>query len=221
VARASGGLLLGAGASALAIALFLWLADEVMRFQTQAFDTGVAHYFHVHRTPAAFQFMAGVTWMASGTSMAILAIGAALYFGFRHRTWAEGAAVLTAAFGGMLLDEGLKRIFHRERPEQVFYHLGYSFPSGHSLSVVAIYGMLAYLISRELPSRRRAGVWAIAILLMLLVGFSRIYLRQHYVTDVAGGYLAGACWLLGCIYWLSVLRRRTAGRDDQPESSQG
>ena len=208
VVKASSGLILGTVVAAAAVWLFIWLADEVMRQATQQFDARVISYFF-ERTPLPLhRFMAGVTWAASGPAQAVVAVVAALYLVWRKRWWLEAITMLVAVFGGMLIDEGLKRIFHRVRPEPVFYHLGYSFPSGHSFSAVVAYGLLAYLVGRELPKRGRIAVWATAVLLMLLVGVSRVILAQHYPTDVLGGYLAGACWLWGCTVWLQALERR-------------
>lgn len=210
LARASRGLILGSAFAVAALWFFIRLADEVMESETQKIDSGIILFFRTHSSAAVHSFMAGVTWAASGSAQTVLIIAAALLFLWLRRFWPDGITILVAGFGGMLLDEGLKRLFHRQRPEAVFYHLGYSFPSGHALSAVVIYGLLAYWISREVPVRWRIVVWTVAVLLMLLVGFSRVCLAQHYPTDVIGGYLAGVCWLWGCIGWLSILDRRTA-----------
>jgi undecaprenyl-diphosphatase len=219
VERASGALILGCVAAALAMWLFINLADEVMESATQQFDSRIVLFFHNHASHTLHVFMAGVTWIAGGPSQAVLIVGVALFLWLRRRRWPEPVTMLVAGFGGMLLDDGLKRIFHRVRPEPVFYHLGYSFPSGHSFSAVTVYGLIAYLVSRELPSRLRILVWIVAIVWILLVGFSRVYLQQHYPTDVLGGYLAGGCWLWACVTWLSELRRRGAPNEDEPAQS--
>jgi membrane-associated phospholipid phosphatase len=75
-------------------------------------------------------------------------------------------------------------------------------------SLVA-YGMLAYLLVREVHGRRRRlAVIACATLLILLIGLSRMYLGVHYFSDVIGGYAAGVVWLAACISGLEVVRRR-------------
>jgi undecaprenyl-diphosphatase len=78
-------------------------------------------------------------------------------------------------------------------------------------SLVA-YGMLAYLLVRELHGRRpRLAVIAGATVLVLLIGLSRIYLGVHYFSDVIGGYAAGVVWLAACISGLEVARRKPRG----------
>jgi len=72
-----------------------------------------------------------------------------------------------------------------------------SFPSGHATAAVAVYGFLAYAIARVLPNaRERFEVAYWTAVLILFVGFSRIFLGVHYLTDVIGGFLVGGFWLL-------------------------
>jgi membrane-associated phospholipid phosphatase len=103
---------------------------------------------------------------------------------------------------GEILNVGLKESFQRARPP---YHAaahtsGYSFPSGHSMAAFIAYGMLAYIVIQVIPHRRaRWGLVGGLVGLVLLIGFSRIFLGAHWVTDVAGGFAAGACWLGLCI----------------------
>lgn len=92
-----------------------------------------------------------------------------------------------------------KRTFIRQRPVEVAYYpeTGYSFPSGHLATVMTLYGLLAYWLVRG--RRRIRNRWLVglsAFSLILVVGFSRIYLGVHFLSDVLGGYLLGACWLI-------------------------
>src|SRR5204863_9149501 len=93
-----------------------------------------------------------------------------LYLLWRRRFYPDAVALIVAGWGGSLLNELLKRSFHRNRPEPAFYRFGYSFPSGHAMSSVIVYGFLAYLLSREVEGRWRMPVWASAILMVPLVG---------------------------------------------------
>lgn len=92
-----------------------------------------------------------------------------------------------------------KRTFGRERPLQVAYYpeTGYSFPSGHSATAMLLYGLLAYwLIRGQHRTGNRVMIGLVAVSLIGIVGFSRIYLGGHFLSDVIGGYLLGICWLI-------------------------
>lgn len=99
---------------------------------------------------------------------------------------------------GLFVQVG-KREFNRPRPPQIAYYAvtGFSFPSGHSATAMTLYGLLGYWWARQIR-RTRPRIWAgvATIVLILLVGFSRIYLGVHYLSDVLGGYLLGICWLI-------------------------
>jgi undecaprenyl-diphosphatase len=114
----------------------------------------------------------------------------------------------------MLLNLLLKLGFDRPRPDLV-PHLteAYqtSFPSGHSMSSAATYLTLGAMLARVQPSRRlKIYFLSLAIAVMLLVGFSRVYLGVHWPSDVLAGWAAGAIWALACwllAWWLTMKLR--------------
>src|SRR6478672_2858095 len=114
-----------------------------------------------------------------------------------------------------LLDLALKRVFHRTRPTwdvPLLTARGWSFPSGHAMGSLIAYGMLAYLLVRDAKGRRaRVAIVVGAVLLVLLIGLSRMVLGVHYFSDVLGGYAAGVVWLAACITSLEVARRMPQG----------
>lgn len=182
---------------AAALAVFLVLAYEVHGGETQRFDAAVFHYFQAHQSPIAHLLMAGVSLFASGWAISAVSLAcfAALLRMPARRP--DALALLLAAAGGQGVVYGMKALFHRARPEAAFASLGYSFPSGHSFAAITLYGMMAYWLVRAAP-HRRTWIWSGAALLILLVGFSRIYLGVHYASDVAAGFTAGLLWLWGC-----------------------
>jgi undecaprenyl-diphosphatase len=122
-----------------------------------------------------------------------------------------------AALGATILNEVMKLFFQRRRPDAFFgYHQPrtYSFPSGHSIESACFYGMMAAILVVRMRSRgARTAVWAVATILALAVGFSRIYLGVHYPTDVLAGYAAAVIWV-GTVYSVyEFLQRRRAGRE--------
>ncbi len=123
------------------------------------------------------------------------------------------AVWLICVVGGALLNSQVKDIFHQPRPwfadPWVREASTPSFPSGHSAGAMVGYGLLAYLLLRALkrPWARAAAVAGLA-LLILAVGFSRIFLGAHWLSDVLGGLTIGACWLAACVSALETIRRR-------------
>lgn len=117
----------------------------------------------------------------------------------------EAITLLLCVTGGALLNEALKQVFERSRPELV--HMveagGYSFPSGHAMVSLCCFGMLAFLLTRYLPGWcTRFWIFIITAMFILAVGISRIYLGVHYPTDVLAGFSVGAMWLTFCVGFL-------------------
>jgi undecaprenyl-diphosphatase len=109
---------------------------------------------------------------------------------------------------GELLNVELKEFVKRARPpyHEAAHTSGYSFPSGHSMAAFIAYGMLAYILVRLIPHRRsRQAVAGALATLVLLVGFSRMFLGAHWLSDVVGGFAAGACWLGLCITAIEII----------------
>lgn len=198
----------GALGAALAMLLFIRLAHEMMEGETQRFDVSVLALLAAHRSAWLFTLMGCVSQVAGPNIQSVLVCLAAAAFARRGRFWPDGLVLLTAGVGGAALVWGLKHLFHRPRPEVIFDRLGYSFPSGHSFFAVVVYGTLAYLLARMLPRRVRSWVWSTAGLAILLVGFSRIYLGEHYPSDVLAGFVVGVPWLWGCLALYQALARR-------------
>lgn len=119
-----------------------------------------------------------------------------------RRHWLEAVGFLVCLSGEAILNLGLKNVFERSRPElfQVVTEAGYSFPSGHAMMSMCLYGMAAFLIARHIRDWGwRLGVIIIAVALAVAIGVSRVYLGVHYPTDVVAGFFAGGVWLAVCI----------------------
>jgi undecaprenyl-diphosphatase len=126
--------------------------------------------------------------------------------------------VAIAASTGGGLSTLMKVLFARERPD-IVPHLSIatspSFPSGHSMLAAVIYLTLGALLARFARRRRlRAYVLAVALLLTVLVGSSRVYLGVHYPSDVLGGWMAGLGWALLC--WLAARYLQSRGAVEPP-----
>jgi len=203
-------------AAAAALALFGYLAREVWRRQTIRFDASVRDAVHAWASPALTYIMTGITWL--GSVLVFVALGAVIVWRLLAAGRKHAALILViAAFGAELLDQILKLVFQRARPEPFFglHAMGYSFPSGHTISSCCFYGVLAAILT----ARRRSllfhvAVWTAAALLSLAIGVSRIYLGVHYPSDVLAGYSAAIIWVAamraGYEIWLKRRRRTSA-----------
>jgi undecaprenyl-diphosphatase len=135
---------------------------------------------------------------AFGSTTGIIAGMFVLMALYRHRPDII-SRLLIALLGVTITGEYLKDVFHRARPVPLSWleplH-SYSFPSGHSSESMVLYGFLALLLYVHATSRARK-VMAIAIpaVIIVLVGFSRLVLSYHFLTDVLGGYALGAAWI--------------------------
>jgi len=210
-------LIAGFAAAVLALLIFAWLATNVMRGTTKEFDAAVRDAVHARAMPWLTFAMRRITWL--GSEVFLIPLGGVIAWrliaaGRRH------AAVLfaIAALGGEGLNQILKLLFARPRPEPFFgYDLpgSYSFPSGHALVSFCFFGSLAAILTRRIESgAKKWAVWVAAVLMAAVIGFSRIYLGVHYPSDVLAGYSAAIVWVLavraGYGFWLRR-RRRAAG----------
>ncbi len=195
---AVGRIIVGLGLSVAAFLVFLKLSHEMLEQETVKFDRAALACLGSNQPSIIHGLMSWITWAAAGTREAIFVAAVVIAYISKRRFWPDGAAILFSTAGGGLLIGGLKRLFHRDRPDTLYYNLGYSFPSGHAFFAVVIFGMLAYIFARDAWPNKRIVVWTIAIILILLVGFSRVYLGEHYPSDVLAGYLVGIPWLWGC-----------------------
>ena len=211
----------GLAFSVFVIWAFVELADEVIEGDSRAFDRAVLLWLDSHSPGWLDEPMRLVTALGYNAVLPLLAVSVFLFY---SAGWKLSAVLLVISTGGsVVLTTVLKSVFQRARPE--LFDSGYdasfySFPSGHATVAVGFYGMLTVILAYRLRGRAR---WAVAFsgtLVVLLIGFSRLYLGVHYPTDILAGYLAALLWLVcvGGVYalWLSVRGLRTAesGRDD-------
>lgn len=143
------------------------------------------------------QFFRWVTGLGSPQTLTVLGLLSLVIFLLLHRG-IQGMALnlcLLTSWGTMHL---LKDFFARPRPpgQHLTYAAGYSFPSGHAMVSMAFYGFLAYLLWVNIPGRSGRCWAALLMLLIFLIGMSRIYLNVHYASDVLGGFLFGGLFML-------------------------
>jgi membrane-associated phospholipid phosphatase len=192
--------------------LFGGIAEDVVTGDPlTVIDKQVAAWFHDHITPALTTAMLAITFLASTPVISgITLFTSVLLLWWRH--WHRLLALLLTVPGGMLLNLLLKSAFARQRPSfenPIITLTGHSFPSGHTMMATLLYGLLAVFAVLNLKAwRSRVLAALIAWLVILLVGFSRIYLGTHYLSDVLAAIVAGTAWLALCLTAVDTFRRR-------------
>jgi len=168
-------------------------------------------------TPFTTSFLQGITFLGSHTFLIPANLLLAFYFLFikKHRWYSIKVPVV--ALGGLLLMTLLKQFFNRPRPLVPLLEpvRGLSFPSGHALMSVSFYGLLIYLVWENVkePIRKWLLISSLVILI-ILIGFSRIYLRLHYFSDVIAGFSIGVIWLSVSIWTIRRIEQYSRRKID-------
>jgi membrane-associated phospholipid phosphatase len=201
----------------VAIAAFgtlAWNVEESTRIVQ--WDATVTGWVTLHRGDFFVAAMTLITQVNSvGGVFVLSAIFAGVLLRMREFYWTLTLAL--AVGGGALLNVLLKALFERARPQVedplLILH-SYSFPSGHTAGATLFYGVLAaFLVSRTRNPRLRIAIVALAIVLVLLVALSRVYLGVHYLSDVVAAMCSSTAWLVLCLAGVHrLVRRRLAER---------
>jgi len=192
----------------LATLLFVRLAAGVFDDRFTTFDDQIILRLYGSAAPWITQLMSIFTMLGNPVPMGLfLAVAAILLL--RAGRWIDSTGLIVAGAGGGILNQLLKASFQRVRPElfpRIVEASGYSFPSGHAMGSIVCYGMLAFVGWRVLHTRfERFWLLLDASLLIFAIGLSRVYFGVHFPTDIIGGYIAGAIWLV-----ISIIAVRVA-----------
>lgn len=210
----------------LAGAAFFGVADLVRDSPIPGLDLRFAR-FATGPGPAAgalTTLMRAATFAGKPWVLIVLSFGIALFL-FLEDRWSDAFLAGLAVGGAETLNVVLKLVFARHRPGLADLAT-WSFPSGHATGSIAFFGLLAYFVLRAGgPPGRRVLAVAGAALAVLLIGASRVYLGEHYPTDVLGGWAVGFTWLASAVTAVEtwrrrreILRERDAGAADRLEA---
>jgi undecaprenyl-diphosphatase len=194
---ATGTILVGFLGLLAALFIFGNIAEGVRDQEVFALDSWATPFLHGAASPALDAIMNGITSM--GSSYVVLPVFVIVGIGLVIRRRYGALLFLSLALAGSLVIDFLaKLVFQRPRPKLDYASVlpDYSFPSGHSMNGVVFYVSLALIAWSVFGRRVGIAVTALAAILAILIGISRIYLGYHYLTDVVGGWLAGIAWLL-------------------------
>ena len=206
--------------AAAALYAFAMLADAVGEGGTRAFDERILLAL---RTPGNLADPIGPRWVEEmmrdftalgSTGVLIIVVLAVGGFLVMTRKGHAALTVLVAVSSGVLLSQTMKWAYARPRPELVPHGAEVytaSFPSGHSMMSAIVYLTLGALLARTQSGQGvKVYILAVAVILTVLVGTSRVYLGVHWPTDVLAGWALGGVWALIC--WLAMLWLQARGQ---------
>lgn len=178
--------------------LFIWVGtvfDFLMTDAIRQIDMRLANLIHAFWTPELLRIFTLITTLGGARVIVVLLVGFLIALWLWKRVdLMLGLAV--AIIGNKLMVGFLKNLFDRPRPEFAYFkETSGSFPSGHAAASVAFYGMVFYIIWR-LRLLRPLPALGLAVTMAFAIGLSRIYLIEHYLSDVLNGYLVGGLWLV-------------------------
>lgn len=213
-------ILTGLVVSGISLFLFAEIAEEIAEQDTIVhIDTALTNelYQRSIASPTTVHIFELISLFGSQILYVVGVVVGMMFL--RRRLWFYCLMWTIALLGGNLLNNLIKLYFARPRPlfdDPVAFEPTFSFPSGHAMMSFIVYGLSAYLLCIDFKNRyARIFIVFGAVLAIVLIGISRLYLGVHYLSDVLGGYAAGAVWLATCITAIRIYRYRI-GRIAQP-----
>jgi undecaprenyl-diphosphatase len=193
VVRITAGFLL----AALVLAAAGWFLTGPLRSYPGTFDTAVRGMIRQLQSPMWTSLFLAFTKLGSTLYLTIVGCTAGVVF-IVLRWFRPLMLFIVAMAGQAALHHGFKWLFARPRPQAMIAYPvaeGFSFPSGHALSALCLYGTIAWFVTNRLENPAlKAGVWIMTVVLVFLIGASRAYIGIHHPSDVIAGFLAAAIW---------------------------
>lgn len=204
---------------------FNWLSEEVMEGETHAFDHAILGWMGRHGSDKITDAALNITALGSGLVVVMVTVVASTFLWASRHRW-SAVLLLASVMGAGMINAMLKSGFDRARPQVFPWRAPYaghsSFPSGHSMTAMVAYATLAYLVARlEHRHVLRVLTTISAILLIVAVGTSRVYLGVHYPSDVLGGFAAGLVWASFCAVTLEAVRLLRVRKPEIAQQEEG
>lgn len=190
---------------------FALLASIIDTKIIETFDMKIIDGIQEMKEPYLTSIMRFFSYIGNTVSVMIISliILVILYIVFKQRK--ELILFIIVLVGSTGFNLLLKALFQRERPTlyTMIEEEGFSFPSGHSMAALSLYGIVSFLLWRHIPKKMgRVVLILTSTAFILIIGFSRIYLGAHFPSDIIGAYLFSGFWLLLCIWGFRNLQKR-------------
>ena len=184
----------------LVLSIVAWLCTEVWEKEAFSFDRSLLLWIHQFANPQLDRVMLFITSLGNPGTVVTVFVSTIAWLGMKRR-YSDGIRFLIICAGGVSISYVMKLFFAKPRPElwtRLISEHSFSFPSGHAVGSMVVYGFIGYILGREFPSYRRY-IYTAASILIIAIGFSRLYLGVHYPTDIIAGYGVGILWLTTCL----------------------
>jgi undecaprenyl-diphosphatase len=181
--------------------LFIGLVALIQTNLTFALDTSIGKAFYSLHDHMIGNVIIQVGKLGSTIGIITILFLFMIIFAIKEKGFVSAFILFLSVLVGNIGNKILKAIFERERPSFV-NHMedGFSFPSGHVMVGLLLFGMIAYFIIKAIQNKRtKQTILAGTCLLLILIGFSRLLEGEHYFTDVIGGFIAGCLLLIGMV----------------------
>lgn len=189
---------------------FLWLTKLAIEKNIHLKEFDEKFLLQLKETlPPQFIYFAKVFYWLGDAETSALVVLVSLGILCWRRYWQEAQVVAISSLGVLILiDQILKPIIHRSRPLERLVHVdGRSFPSGHATGNFLLYFLLVYILSVRFP-QSTVYFYTIAIVTLILMGISSMYLRVHWLTDILGGYSLGFILLTLALGMLKIIDKK-------------
>jgi membrane-associated phospholipid phosphatase len=184
----------------LILIVVAWLCTEVWEKEAFSLDRSFLLWIHQFANPQLDRIMLFLTALGDPPTVVTIFIATIIWLGLKKR-YADVLRFSIVCIGGVLINQEMKLFFAKPRPElwpRLITDMTFSFPSGHAVGSMVVYGFLAYIFAKEFQQIKRY-IYVCAIALIIAIGFSRLYLGVHYPTDIIAGYGIGFLWLTTCL----------------------
>ncbi|WP_269584589.1 bifunctional DedA family/phosphatase PAP2 family protein [Roseibium sp. Sym1] len=197
----------------ITVPAFFWIVGEVAPGEPMVrADLAILNLFDSLRTPAGDRIMVFMTSLGDGVVVAAVTFAVALYL-FARKAWRRGTGFIIAMAGTALFVPLFKLLLHRSRPIELYAGAdAYSFPSGHATLTAVLFGICAVLVAHDLNRWAKASIFTVTAAFVITIGFSRIYLGAHWMSDVLAGLLFGTAMVSAFAFVFGPIHNEKIGR---------
>ena len=200
------------------VTVFAYAVNMVFIKKTTSFDEYVFAFAGQHVSSMMTSFMVFISFLGKHTFLIPANLTLIAFYLFIRKNKRLSIRITALALTSLSLMFLLKLSFQRLRPEIPLLEKvgGFSFPSGHALMSVAFYGLMIYIVWTEIKTHWIRYVLVVLLsVLIVLIGYSRVYLRVHYASDVMAGFAVGFAWLVLSLWAIDKLEKRYLTRRER------